>query len=215
MSFVAVMPAIHEPLTMRCIESMCDELRDHLLVVDNTKGGKIAPVARGQARWVEVAKHNSVAAAWNRGLRLAEREQADYLVTVSHGVVFESGGQDFLAMLAGEPVVYSQHGWHLAAVAASVWKQVGRFDVVFGPAYCEDVDYRRRIVLSGIEWPDQVFAHITCEIGQAVHLGLVSIDYAALSERYLAKWGGLAPNETYDHPYNDPSLLLSFTGEHV
>lgn len=45
MSFVAVLPSIFTPYTETCLGSMCDELRDNTMVVDNTEQNRGVPAS--------------------------------------------------------------------------------------------------------------------------------------------------------------------------
>lgn len=81
-SFVAVLPSIHQPYTDTCLGSMCPELRDATLVVDNTRHNRGVP------------------ASWNLGIDRMESRGSEWLVIVSAACRFgPEGGSDLLAAL--------------------------------------------------------------------------------------------------------------------
>jgi hypothetical protein len=223
-SFVVVVPAIDPDLIRTCITSMSARLRERLLLVDNTFG-KIAEEHRDHVMCAGTHDGNiGVPRSWNQGVACADLLHADYLIIVSQSIRFgASGGADFLGQLdqrAPDHLMHSQFGWKCIALNMRMVHRVGIFDPVFSPAYYEESDWLFRAHLAGLPCPlyndgeyDQVNIDAESE-GDALTLrrGLVTLDYQAQLAKYVRKHGGPPCHETYDHPYNDPTLHHTHTG---
>ncbi len=215
MRFTAVLPSIYPPWTEQCLSSMCQLFRDRTVVVDNTE------------------TNIGVTASWNRGRQKVLDRGDDWLVVLSACLRFGSpGGADFIVELPPMPtdivaVQARDVNWHLIAFPrVPTLEQVGEFDEVFF-AYCEDVDYMRRIgLIFGLdvkstappEIPEWVTADIDVEcagIAHGVTLGGAVVDNVATNAAYVAKHGAMAHGETFLTPYDDPALDWTYTGAHA
>lgn len=223
-SFLAVLPAIMPDLTRRCIASMAPELRDRLLLIDNTTTGEIAAEHAGDVMFcVTEGKNTGVTHAWNDGLTMADAQDVDWVYLISASVEFGAfGGLDLLDYCVGEPyLVHSQWGWHALALHRRMWERVGRFDSQF-PAYGNESDYLRRCDLAGLPSPEyndgrfsQVNINAACEPPAAcLRAGVVKVDYSEHLRRYRDKHGGEKLMERFTHPYGDDSLDWTFVGEY-
>lgn len=190
-SFVAVLPSIHQPYTDTCLGSMCPELRDATLVVDNTRHNRGVP------------------ASWNLGIDRMESRGSEWLVIVSAACRFgPEGGSDLLAALEATtfPVVEAQYvGWHLIAFHRNVFADVGRFDENFFPGYWEDCDYGYRLSLAYDLAPPfwtKTLVNVTLEsFAHGIQLAGVEVDPEKLAAYYVEKWGGPPSQETYRVPF--------------
>lgn len=95
-------------------------------------------------------------------------------------------------------------------IGYTAWKYVGQFDENFVPAYFEDNDYHRRIILSGMEACSintAPYYHYGSQTQNADSVNPVVRPEAFVRNRnhYIVKWGGEPGNEIFEHPYNDPS----------
>ena len=118
----------------------------------------------GRVRLARPFGNAGVASAWNQIL-LAFPE-ASLALIVNHDVVFPSGvlaralaamdgsRAQFMALLPGS------RAFSAFLLTALAWDGVGLFDERFYPAYCEDLDYRDRLLANpGVERVDGSFAH--------------------------------------------------------
>jgi hypothetical protein len=105
-----------------------------------------------------------VAAAWNQ--ILLAFPQAPLALIVNHDVVFpagvlaealrrlDPGEAQYLALFPGD------RAFSAFALTALAWDAVGRFDERYYPAYCEDLDYRDRLLATpAVQRLDGSFAH--------------------------------------------------------
>lgn len=230
-SFVAVLPAIDPAATRACVESMAAEVRQRLLLIDNSTA-RLCDLLRHPTtpgyRWCVPydGENLGVPASWNLGVTAALDTDADWLLILSTSIRFgDEGGRDLLDMLAttSEPyVVGTQHGWKCIALSRGLLTRVGRFDPVFSPAYREDTDYLVRMARAGLPSPRENGGRLTqftvdarsTGDGRTVTSGLVHMDWDANLRAYVRKWGGDQGDERYQHPYNDPTLDHTFVGEY-
>lgn len=103
-------------------------------------------------------------------------------------------------------------GFSCFMVRRTVFEKIGYFDEQFWPAYFEDNDFYRRMKLcpQGV-----VMAHVETAKYEHVNRGSQTLASFTPQERlqhndrfktnrarYVAKWGGLPHEETFDEPYN-------------
>lgn len=101
--------------------------------------------------------------------------------------------------------------WALAAVNPIAFETIGYFDENFFPAYYEDVDYRYRAKLAGLEG-------LTVEDTNINHFGSMSLRllppvpfidaFQRNQSYYQRKWAGDVGHEMFTRPFNDPALGL-------
>src|SRR5262252_7988981 len=131
------MPALYSPLVNRCVASLAPQVRERLIVVDNSGQGVIARELQHKGLlWTVQASENSVPRAWNIGVRSMRNSHSEWLVCISQSDVFgDAGGLDVLGFLAESSwtVVHSQYGWHCTAVHCTTFDRVGVFDPLFSP----------------------------------------------------------------------------------
>lgn len=211
MSYFIVLPSIHPPYLDQCVDGMHEDLRRHLLIVNN------APP------WTNLG----VAASWNLGARQVLKEQRDWLIVCSAATRFGSaGGRDFVDALdahrdawvvepAGQvPVV----GWHfLAWSRVNVLERVGLFDENYWPAYGEDQDISFRILQAANEdgappdfWPKVNIDASLAMVNHGVQLAGVEWDQPKLWRYYRKKWGGSFGRETFTRPFGDMTRSLGW-----
>jgi len=90
-----------------------------------------------------------------------------------------------------------------------------RFDPAFRPAYCEDLDVHRRIMLAGegqrIYSINMPFLHYSSQTIKALDEKTLASFHKAVAEGarayYQAKWGGPANEETFLMPFNPVALV--------
>jgi len=105
-----------------------------------------------------------VAAAWNQ--ILLSFPQAPLALIVNHDVVFPPGvlAEALSRLDANRPQYLSlfpgERAFSAFALTALAWDAVGRFDERYYPAYCEDLDYRDRLLATpSVQRLDGRFAH--------------------------------------------------------
>jgi GT2 family glycosyltransferase len=107
-------------------------------------------------------------------------------------------------------VAESEHpNFSAFALNRRCWETVGPFDEKFFPAYFEDNDYHRRVVLAGLKavvHPPAMFYHYGSRTQNESGAGAVVSGSAFDKNRdyYLRKWGGHPGAERFTRPFNYP-----------
>ena len=95
-------------------------------------------------------------------------------------------------------------------ITESTLTKVGLFDASFTPAYFEDNDYHRRIILGGykaFKCMNAKFYHYGSQTQNSVSNGIVTSPmFDKNRNHYVEKWGGVPGEEKFEHPYNDRNL---------
>lgn len=108
-----------------------------------------------------------------------------------------------------DPHFYEGPDFACFMISRDAFVDVGHFDSVFTPAYFEDNDYHRRVLLADRKAYNVLaakFYHYGSQTQNSKHKGIVTSDmFVANRQRYADKWGGIPGSETYKTPYNDPS----------
>lgn len=192
MDYLIVLPIINnEYLVDRCVESIKDKSK--LLIIDNSPSGF------GKKYGVEIEYHPNnigVPASWNIGLKKGHA----YTVLLSASMMVYGDIEQWLVK-ANNWGVYSFHGWHLIGIRKATVDKLGFMDEGFYPAYYEDNDYHRRMVLAGCEFPRILIDATSAGNAMTMHAG-VKVRYYECQQYYIKKWGGLPNEEKYLLPFN-------------
>ncbi len=110
---------------------------------------------------------------------------------------------------AKDGVAESEHpNFSAFVLSRHCWETVGAFDEQFFPAYFEDNDYHRRIVLAGLRavvHPPAMFYHFGSRTqNESCSSPIVSGGaFDKNRDYYIKKWGGPPGAETFDTPFNE------------
>jgi hypothetical protein len=191
-----------------------------LLIVDNspTSDTKSMILPRN-VEAVCYPENLGVPASWNMGIDRG----AKWTLIISASMRFGGRFADFIEGASKRASAYGLNprmAMHLYVIGRAMVDEIGKFDIVFYPSYWDDTDGFRRMIRAGItgcgtsELPYYHPEYVTC-IGDAVALrsGILKVDFQRNLDKYKRKWGGEPTQETFDWPYNNPNLSLSFTGE--
>ena len=180
-----VLPLVGVPILnglahLQCLLASLDVPIDTLAIVDQS-GGRRDPNSQalrqaledlvaeglpgvGRVRLARPFGNAGVASAWNQ--ILLGFPEASLALIVNHDVVFPSGvlAQAVAAMDGTRPqfmaLLPGSRAFSAFLLTALAWDRVGLFDERFYPAYCEDLDYRDRLLAQpGVERVDGSFAH--------------------------------------------------------
>lgn len=180
-----------------------------VLVVDNSGG--LCPPIEG-AEMVMGATPQSVASAWNLIMRVS---RSPFVVLMNDDAL--PPPDVFLRLLAraeADPraaIVSPVEGqrYMLFLLRRAAWEDVGPFDEGFRPAYFEDNDWDRRLLLAGwghpvVEMPIPHAESATVRSLSPAEQAQHHRRFAANQARYRAKWGGLPGRETLETPWGTP-----------
>jgi hypothetical protein len=201
------------------IEGNLESLNDweHLLIVDNSKDSWCKKF-EGRGAKIEYHPENiGVARSWNIGIL----KKCDYTFFVSSSVKFNKGFKEVVDNLNDlilkkapgiEYGLFTQLGWHCNGISKETVRICGLFDENYYPAYEEDIDYCYRLYLADIHSyknktiknnvPIIVIDAKSFEIATTIKKAGLHVNFQALRNYYITKWGGDHGNETFKTPFN-------------
>jgi GT2 family glycosyltransferase len=234
MLVAVVIPVFSPPQWITRLAQSCDcqdaTIRLHLYV--HTPASAVAWKCAALAKNRDVELHalgenRGLSRTWNDGMLQGYDEGADVVIVANDDIAFSAGDLDELARAAvaqRDRYIVScsglhgrlgrrmpSHGYSCFAINPVAIERLGCFDENFFPAYCEDQDYSRRASLAGLN-------EANCANTNVFHGGSTAIfsDTSVMKANawthvlnmsyYRTKWGGDGGQETYDHPFDDPSL---------
>lgn len=107
----------------------------------------------------------------------------------------------------------TQNGYSSLVFTPELLYEVGYLDENFFPAYYEDNDHRYRMKLAGMEWeyfPLEYDHIVSATIKKDPEIFRKNqYTFQENGKYYIAKWGGLPGNETYETPF-DMDLPLDY-----
>lgn len=220
-------------LLLRCVGSI-DYPIGQITIVNNGDDpgvaeaiGQIERDGRFKVRVFTPPRNLGVAASWNWILR--EQPEASFWVLVGNDIQFTPGDLAHIdAAVRANPasaILTANEGYSLMAVTQAGVDHVGYFDENFYPAYYEDVDYERRLILSGASYGAVFGVHAIH--GEAPNWGSSTINanrWLQLRYKFIArvnrgyfqrKWDcstaeniAFSPSQGWPTPYNDRRLSV-------
>jgi GT2 family glycosyltransferase len=218
-----VIPVLGVPVLVRhdLLDDMLrsvDEPVDQLVVIDN--GRPLVP-----PQWPPVAKHVTylptghnlgVGASWTLVLQLTPL--APWWLIAGFDVTFDPGALRTLveAMETASGPRFAMLGTPDAlALNAACVETVGLWDLNLHPAYFEDNDYARRMLLAGVEvlaLPARLQHGGSMTIKSDEHLREQNDRTFPINQRYyLDKWGGPPLHEEFTTPFNRGGSIKDWT----
>lgn len=178
--------------------------------------------------------NRGVAASWNEGMRKSLELGNNYALITNDDAVFTSGAikemYDFIkyksnavlvspnqngGTVSNGPVENGADFFCFLVDIKKLVENVGWFDENFIPAYFEDNDMHRRLILSGLKHyilPDINVGHVgsatqNFEPGNPV---CPPQQFETNRAYFIEKWGGQPGNEQYSHPFNNPENDIKY-----
>jgi GT2 family glycosyltransferase len=170
-----------------------------------------------------------VSRGWNAGLKRALKIGAEVTVISNDDVTVFAGTIEKLADNVGQfdllsatnyrdcmevsgPEFDGHPDFSLFAVnTAEFIEKFGFFDENFSPAYFEDNDMARRILVGGGQYARMIQAGMFHEgsVTQNMDGPVVTSEMFEKNRAYyVKKWGGWPMSERYTHPFNDPDKTI-------
>lgn len=189
----------------KCFETL-DISRENILVIS---GDIMCKELEDRARVIVTDENIGVSRAWNLGIR----ENRDWTFLVSSSMVYPQGFSKVVEVLeqSGEQeVFFTQHSYHCNAVSKKCIDKIGYFDENFYPAYFEDADLDYRMNLAGINWKRVYTIPAECQADGAATLDGLRLNFDALQDYFVSKWGGKPGECRFKVPFNDPHYDIKF-----
>lgn len=190
----------------RCIEMLDIDPR-RVLLVDNTPENLCKKYEDKEFNISYHPENLGVARSWNLGIKLGH----DWTFIVGCTMRFPEGFSAIVKMLEtfdGDKIFRTPQGWHCNAISKKLIEEIGYFDENFYPAYMEDSDFQRRMVLAGINQGGYQDVPAYCQkTSQAMEVGLKTNPKRSTAY-WIKKWGGDGdPNyPEFTKPFGDKPL---------
>jgi len=215
---------------------------DTIGIVNGLRSPEDLEWLRSTLNYVEINDINILSRAWNKGIRKGFERGARYVIVSNLDSIFHPLCIDNLAACAekeANAIVWSASRWNTPAtfphvklestlrsdidwscymVDQRLFEVVGEFDEGFRPAYLEDEDMCRRMVLKGVRGVRSRAAYFLHQEAGTIR-GLFECPQADIAssaavlkhlracitandERYLRKWGGRYGTEKFTVPFD-------------
>ena len=170
-----------------------------------------------------------LARSCNEGILRAQAHHADVVIQLCDDITARPGDIQRLA----EAVLANSHcshvtgrtyvergqcwqsgGFDACAINLRAIEAIGYFDVNFWPVNFEDIDWKRRAMLSGYEpvhLNETSFTHHDCN--PSAGSGEFMEKFYRTRAYYEAKWGADQGDERWEHPFNDSRFGLTIPRE--
>jgi GT2 family glycosyltransferase len=218
-------------------EDTCQELECELFLHSRqpaVEQGCAEFASYSEVHYRDYGVNRGVSTSWNEGILAAQERGADVIIVVNDDIAFAPRDIEKLAARAvahrgsyiiscgGTHLGYGRRipsmGYSCFAINPVALEKVGCFDENIFPAYCEDQDYAYRAQLAGLHEEN-------CADTDLTHMGSASIRSSPLlmaqnaltqarnMNYYRQKWGGIAGEESFRVPFNNPRLSIRIAPE--
>jgi len=174
---------------------------DRVVVVDNSAG---QCQRRPDCTYLVPSRNLGVAGGWN--LIAKHAGDADLIISNDDILFAPDTIERMMTVATSNPragIVSPIEGqrFSLFYLRRSAYQDAGPFDESFWPAYFEDNDYHRRLILKGWDSPVAFSAvehahSATMKEASEADLALHHARFRANQRRYVFKWGGMPGQET-------------------
>lgn len=204
--WIVVVPVIAPRSETAAARAMWDVDAPNLLVVDNTPDGCYAG---GPWEYEGDGTNLGVAASWNRGIARGKQ----FTIFMSSYLELDQGLAKTVARMidaANDYGCLTWQGCHLWGFHRKTFDVCGTFDERFRIAYHEDAEFIWRMDVTGCHNAANPMPKIAvpgmCPQARSISLGLAVPPMDANRDRIIAKTGGIYPEFTYKHPWNNPAI---------
>lgn len=147
-----------------------------------------------------------VSGSWNMIMDYAKRIKATHVLMLNDDIYLGKTEKEIKEFIINNNFDFynSYQNWSSFILPVATFKKVGVFDINFFPAYFEDNDYCRRMVLSGCSRINTHFLNpiiyrnsMTIQKNPELNSG-----FEKNRQYYIKKWGGEPSKETFINPFN-------------
>lgn len=147
-----------------------------------------------------------VAGSWNMIMDYSCRVDATHVLMLNDDVYLGRNESEVKKFIINNNFDFynSEKNWSSFVLPVSTFLKVGDFDTNFFPAYYEDNDYCRRMVLRGVNRINTPFLNPAIYRNSMTIQKSPNLNFGFENNRqyYIKKWGGEPSKETFDKPFN-------------
>jgi GT2 family glycosyltransferase len=147
-----------------------------------------------------------VSGSWNMIMDYAEKVKATHVLMLNDDIYLGKSEEEINAIIRlwKPEFLCTELNWCSFILSVDAYLKVGKFDENFFPAYFEDNDYFRRMLLSDVP---MVFNGM---LNPAIYRNSMTIQktpelnngFEKNRQYYISKWGGQPTQETFGTPFN-------------
>jgi len=147
-----------------------------------------------------------VSASWNMIMDYAEKVKGSHVLMLNDDIYLGKSEAEINVVLRlwNPSFLCTELNWCSFILSIETFKKIGKFDEGFFPAYFEDNDYYRRMVLSKT---NIVFSSVLNPILYRNSMSIqkdpqLNKSFEENRQYYISKWGGNPNQETFLTPFN-------------
>ena len=151
-------------------------------------------------------KNLGVSGSWNTIMDYADKVSATHVIMLNDDIYLGKSEQEInhIIKLWKPEFLCSELNWCCFILSLDAYKKTGAFDEKFFPAYFEDNDYFRRMLIAGVQMVynamlNPVIFRNSMTIAKDQTL---NNNFENNRQYYISKWGGEPAKETFGTPFN-------------
>ena len=147
-----------------------------------------------------------VSGSWNMIMDYAEKVKGTHVLMLNDDIYLGKSEEEIktISRLWNPEFLCTELNWCSFILSVDAYLKVGKFDEKFFPAYFEDNDYFRRMLLTGVNITNNAM------LNPAIYRNSMTIQkspelnngFEKNRQYYISKWGGQPTQETFATPFN-------------
>lgn len=151
-------------------------------------------------------KNLGVSGSWNMIMDYADKVKATHVLMLNDDIYLGKSEEEIntIIRLWKPEFLCTELNWCSFILSVDAYKKIGKFDENFFPAYFEDNDYFRRMMLLNIPIVMNAMLNPIIYRNSMTILKTPELNNGFEKNRqyYISKWGGQPTQETFSTPFN-------------
>lgn len=152
-------------------------------------------------------KNLGVSGSWNMIMDYADKVKATHVLMLNDDIYLGKSEEEIntIIRLWKPEFLCTELNWCSFILSVDAYKKIGKFDENFFPAYFEDNDYFRRMMLLNIPIVMNAMLNPIIYRNSMTILKTPELNNGFEKNRqyYISKWGGQPTQETFSTPFNE------------
>jgi GT2 family glycosyltransferase len=147
-----------------------------------------------------------VSGSWNMIMDYAEKVKGTHVLMLNDDIYLGKSEQEILTIIRlwNPEFLCTELNWCSYILSVDAYQKAGRFDENFFPAYFEDNDYFRRMLLADVQMIfNSMLNPITYRNSMTIQKSPeLNNGFEKNRQYYISKWGGQPTQEKFNTPFN-------------
>jgi GT2 family glycosyltransferase len=152
-------------------------------------------------------KNLGVSGSWNMIMDYADKVKATHVLMLNDDIYLGKSEEEIntIIRLWNPEFLCTELNWCSFILSVDSYKKIGKFDENFFPAYFEDNDYFRRMMLLNVPIIMNAMLNPIIYRNSMTILKTPELNNGFEKNRqyYISKWGGQPTQETFSTPFNE------------